>query len=106
MLRRGLLVYGSEPPARAAPRGPEVDQGDGVLADGVLEVVGTELHGGHVTTPLLAERTRLRIPPGVLSYDQAIYTRGYFKGPLARPREPFERCHDMGRAVRCGSCEK
>src|SRR5919197_3129428 len=89
MLRRGLLVYGSEPPARAAPRGPEVDQGDGVLADGVLEVVGTELHGGHVGTPLLAERTRLRIPPGVLSYDHTLYT----PGGISRASGPLGRAH-------------
>ena len=45
----GLLVDGGELPARAAPRGPPVDEGDAVGLEGGVDGLGGQGDGGHAT---------------------------------------------------------
>ncbi len=70
-----LLVGRRELAARAAPRGPPVDEHDVARRDGLLEGVGGELDGGHA---------------GCSSV-------GVWVGPPEGPRHP-----EMGATVRCG----
>ena len=49
---RRLLVHGREHPARAAPGRPEVDEDDVVAAHGALEVLCTQVGGGHQSLSL------------------------------------------------------
>jgi len=43
----GLLVDGAEAHARTAPGGPEVNEGDALAVDGVLELGAGDVLGGH-----------------------------------------------------------